>query len=76
MAGMVPDIPIRALALPALLLFAVSGHGVSDDCLQRQFLESKNFFALPLADKLRVRVRGAAVMICQAILHLSCTFAA
>ena len=35
---------------------AVSGHGVSAECLERQFRESENFFALQLEDKLRIRV--------------------
>ena len=46
-------------------LLAVSGHDVSEECLRRQFQQSKEFFALPLADKLRVRVRSAACQIAE-----------
>ena len=45
----------------ARCLCAVSGHGVSEECLQRQFQESRRFFELPLAEKLRVRVRSCTL---------------
>jgi len=45
-----------------LALCAVSGHSVSDECLQRQFQESRRFFELPLAEKLRLRVRRLNVV--------------
>ena len=35
---------------------AVRGHGVSSECVQAQFRESQNFFALDLEEKLKIKV--------------------
>ena len=36
---------------------AVSNHGVSEDLIQEQFEENKKFFALPLEEKLKIKVQ-------------------
>ena len=38
---------------------AVRGHGVSSECVQAQFRESQQFFALDLEEKLKIKVSSS-----------------